>query len=94
MFIKIPLLVYIIIGGVLGLVSRLFFPRWEGLDRYYMGLGLIGPIVIAAIVVIGIMMIVDTGAYSLEDKMIRLGLLVLSEIVVIIYVIGGLKIGF
>ena len=90
---KIFFLVHIVAGIILGIISLIFLPRWESLDqKLFQGFGLVLPWILAFVIVGFLLFYFDVS--TLNQKLLKLGLMLLAEIVTLFIVIKSIRIGF
>jgi len=90
---KIHFLIHLFAGVILGIVSLMFLPRFGYLDRkFFIGFGLFFPWVLTFIIIGLLFFYFDTSILS--QKLLKIGLMLLVEIVTIFIVIKSIKLGF
>ena len=89
---KIPFYVYLIVGAAAGAVSVMFLPRWNALDHYYFGLGLVAPQAILFIILSVFFWLLDKHKWTY--KLLYLLLLLLADVGVMAWIISSIKLRF
>jgi hypothetical protein len=89
---KLPWLVFPVVGVGLGLVSLLFLPRWRFFDELKMGLGIAVPPVLLFILVAAVAVAVDTSPGA--QRAGKVALLFVAQFGAMAWVLSTMRIGW